>query len=80
MVQEIFFSMLNRVTQFLDKQVSDITLKVMRRNAFFAHREHVIIATLGDKSKLVRDIAADKIMSLRETLTAGHTDTFEETS
>ena len=47
--------------------------------AFFAHPEHVIIATFGDENKLVRDIAVDKIISLRETLTAGHTDTFEET-
>ena len=35
---------------------------------------------LGDENKPVRDIAVDKIMSLRETLTAGYTDTFKETS
>ena len=52
----------------------------MRCNAFFAHAEHVIIAMLGDENKPVRDIAVDKIMSLRETLTAGNTDTFKETS
>ena len=64
--------MLRRVTQFPDKQVRDIALKVLRRNAFFAHPEHVIIAMLGDENKPVRDV--------RETLTASHTDTFEETS
>ena len=58
----------------------DIALKVLRRNAFFAHPEHVIIAMLGDENKPVRDIAVDKIMSLRETLTAGPTDIFKETS
>ena len=68
------FSMLKRVTQFPDKQVRDITFKVLRRNVFFAHLEHVIIAMLGNENKPVRDIAVDKIMSLRETLTAGHTD------
>ena len=72
--------MLRRVTQFPDKQVRDIAFKALRRNFFFAHAEHVIIATLGNENKPVRDIAVDKIISLRETLTAGHTDTFEERS
>ena len=72
--------MLRIVTQFPDKQVRDIALKVLRRNAWFAHSEHVIIAMLGDENKPVRDIAVNKIMSLRETLTASHTDTFEESS
>ena len=67
--------MLRIVTQFPDKQVRDIALKVLRRNAWFAHPEHVIIAMLGDENKPVRDIAVNKIMSLRETLTASHTDT-----
>ena len=47
---------------------------------FFAHSEHVIIVMLGDENKPVRDIVVNKIMSLRETLTAGHTDIFKETS
>ena len=53
-------------------------LKVSRHNAFFAHPEHVITAMPGDENKPVRDIAVDKIMSLRETLTAGHTDNFKK--
>ena len=55
----------------------------MRRNACnacFDHSELVIIAMLGDENKPVRDIAVNKIMSLRETLIAGHTDNFKETS
>ena len=56
----------------------DITLKILRHNAFFAHREHGIIAMPGDENKPVRDIAVDKIMSLREPLTAGHTDNFKK--
>ena len=40
--------------------------------------EHVIIAMLGDENKPAKDVAVNKITSLRETLTAGHTDTFEE--
>ena len=35
---------------------------------------------LGDENKPIRYIAVDKNMSLRETLTIGRTDTFEETS
>ena len=34
----------------------------------------------GDENKPVRDIAVDKIMSLRKILTAGHTDISKETS
>ena len=68
------FSKLRRVTQFPDKQVRDIAFKVLGRNAFFAHPQHVIIAMLCHENKPVRDIAVDKITSLRETLTAGHTD------
>ena len=70
--------MLKRVTQFPDKQVRDIARKVLQRNAFFAHPERVITEMLGDENKPVRDIAVDKIMSLGETLTAGHADTFKE--
>ena len=44
----------------------------------FAHFESAIIAMPGDEHKPVRDIAVDKIMSLRETLTAGHTDNFKK--
>ena len=66
--------MLGRVTQFPDKQVRDSAFKVLRRNAFFAHPEHVIIALLCDENKPVTDIAVDTIVSLREILTAGHTD------
>ena len=35
---------------------------------------------LDDENKPTRDTAVDNTMSLRETLTAGYTDTFEETS
>ena len=58
----------------------DIALKTLRRNAFFAHPEHVLIAMLGDENKPVRYIAVNKVVSLREILTAGHTDIFEGTS
>ena len=69
-----FFSKLRGVAQFPDKQVRDVALKVLQRNAFFAHPEQVIIVMLGDENKPVRDVAVDKIMSIRDTLTAGHTD------
>ena len=35
---------------------------------------------LDDENKPARDTAVDNTMSLRETLTAGYTDIFEETS
>ena len=72
------FSKLRRITQFRDKQVRDIALKVLQHNAFFAHPESIIIAMPGDEHKPARDIGVDKIMSLRETLTAVHTDNFKK--
>ena len=73
------FSKLRRVTQFADKQVRDIALKVLRRNAIFAHPAHVILLRcLTMKKKTVRVTAVDKIMSLRETLTAGLTNNFKK--
>ena len=45
------FSKLRRVTQFPDKQVIGIALKALRRSAFLAHPEDVIIAMLGDENK-----------------------------
>ena len=72
--RNLFFK-LRRVTQFPDKQVRDIAHKVLRHNA---HAEHVITAMPGNENKPVRDIAVNKIMSLCETLTAGHTDNFKK--
>ena len=46
-----FFCTLRGITQLSDKQVRDIALKVLRNNAVFAHREHVIIAKLGDEKQ-----------------------------
>ena len=62
----------------INKTVRDIALKVRRHNAFYAYPEHVIIAMPDDENRPVRDIAVDKIMSLRETLTAGHSDNFKK--
>ena len=75
--RNLFFK-LKRVTQFPNKQVKDTALKVLRRSAFFDLSKHVITAIHGDKNKPVRDIAVDKIISLRETLTASHTDNFKK--
>ena len=72
-------SKLRRITQFPDKQDSErYCPKVLRHNTFFADPERVIIAMPGDENKPVRDIAVDKIMSLRETFIDGHTDIFKK--
>ena len=66
-LRNLFFKR-RRVTQFPDKQVRDIALKVLWHNAFFAHPEHVIIVMPSNENKPVREIAVDKIMFLRESV------------
>ena len=46
---------LNR--KFTDLKVREISLKVLRHNAFFAHAENIIIAMLSDQDGQTRNIA-----------------------
>ena len=46
-----FFNLVQRILQVPDEAVQKTTLKVVQRNAFFAHQENVLIAMLGDNDE-----------------------------
>lgn len=60
-----FFNMLQRVVQFPNNKVKKIALDVLKRNAFFAHQENVLLGMLADDDETVRHLAVNKILSLR---------------
>ena len=46
-----FFNLVQRVLQVPDEAVRKTALKVVQRNAFFAHQENVLMAMLGDNDE-----------------------------
>ena len=57
--------MVQRVLLFPNKRVTQIALKVLKRNAFFAHQENILLSMLADDDKMVRHLAVSKILSMR---------------
>ena len=57
--------MVQRVLLFPNKRVTQIALKVLKRNAFFAHQENIPLSMLADDDKMVRHLAVSKILSMR---------------
>ena len=60
-----FYVMVQRVLLFPNKKVTQIALKVLKRNVFFAHQENIILSMLADDDKIVRHLAVSKILSMR---------------
>ena len=69
MGQKIFSNLL-RVRQFPTDKVRDISMKVLQRNAYFAHSEIVILGMLAEDDENVRRRAVDKILELRSEASA----------
>ena len=59
-----FYNMVQRVLLFPNKKVTQIALKVLKRNAFFAHQENILLSMLADDDKMVRHLAVSKILSM----------------
>ena len=57
--------MVRRVLLFPNKKVTQISLKVLKQNAFFAHQENILLSMLTDDDKMVRHLAVSKILSMR---------------
>ena len=51
-----------------DEAVRKTALKVVQRNAFFAHQENVLIAMLGDNDEEIRMRGVNKVLSIRGNL------------
>ena len=60
-----FYNMVQRVLLFPNKKVTQIALKVLKRNAFFAHQENILLSILKDDDKMVRHLAVSKILTMR---------------
>ena len=60
-----FYNMVQRVLLFPNKKVTQIALKDLKRNAFFAHQENILLSMLADNDKMVRHLAFSKILSMR---------------
>ena len=57
--------MVQRVLLFPNKKVTQIALKVLKRNAFFAYQQNTLLSMLADDDKMVRHLAVSKILSIR---------------
>ena len=57
--------MVRRVLLFPNKKVTQIALKVLKQNAFFAHQENILSNMLADNDKTVCHLAVSKIVSMR---------------
>ena len=55
--------------KFPNKNVQKIALKVLKRNAFFAHHENILLAMLADDDMTVRRLGVNKILSRRGSIT-----------
>ena len=63
-----FFNLVQRILQVPDEAVRKTALKVVQRNAFFAHQENVLIAMLGDNDEEIRMRGVNKVLSIRGNL------------
>lgn len=54
-----------KASRFLPEECRTIIEKTLQRNAFYAHPENIILATLGDSRENVRELAVNKILESR---------------
>jgi len=64
------FSNLLRGCQFPTDKVRDNSMKVLQRNAYFAHSENLILGMLAEDDENIRRRAVDKILELRSKASA----------
>ena len=60
-----FFNLVHRIQRFPHSKIRSIALKVVQRNAFFAHPENVLLGMLADNEEEIRRLAVNKIHGLR---------------
>ena len=67
---KFFFKLIERVRQFRTDKVRDISMKVLQRNAYFAHSENVILGMLAEDDENIRRRAVDKVLELSSEASA----------
>ena len=60
-----FFNLVHHIQQFSNSKIRSTVLKVVQRNAFFAHPENVLLGMLGDNDEEIRRLAVNKIEALQ---------------
>jgi len=58
------------VRQFPTDKVSDISMKALQRNAYFAHSENVILGMLAEDDENIHRRTVDKSLELRSEASA----------
>ena len=59
------FDLYKRIQNFPNLKVKNIALKVIERNAYFAHPENILLGMLADPDESIRKAAVDKIVHIR---------------
>ena len=60
-----FLTWFKKFCYFPIKKVTQIALKVLKQNVFFAHQENIFLSMLADDDKMVCHLAVSKILSMR---------------
>lgn len=63
-----FYDLLRRIVQFPNDKIKKIALRVIQRNAFFAHPENILLGMLADEDESVRRVAVNRIQVMRGNL------------
>ena len=56
-----FFKLMQRIVKFPHKQVRDISMKAIQRNAYISHQEAVILGILAHENDDLRRVAVNKV-------------------
>ena len=64
---KVFFFMMKKNYEFSVSRAREIALKVLQKNAYFAHHEHILLTMLDDSEKEVCAKAIKLILDIRQT-------------
>ena len=74
------FDLYKGIQNFSNLKVKTIALKVIERNAYFAHPENTLLGMLADPDESIRNAAVDKIVMHIKNHGAKATELIEEGS
>ena len=60
-----FFQLINK-SRFLPSRYRTVVDKVLQHNSYFAHSENILLAMLHDDSPAIRELAARRILKVRD--------------
>ena len=60
-----FFNLVHRIQKFPHSKICSTELKVVQRNAFFAHPKNILLGMLRDDDEEIKRLVFNKIQALR---------------